>query len=260
MQQTIRVDLVPDFRSARNVEAGCAVVIDVLRATSVMVTACHHGATRIWTCGEVDAARHLAAAAQPTRLLCGERHCRPIEGFTLGNSPSEYGPSVVGGRELVLTTTNGTRAIESVASARRLVVASFLNLSATVQTLIAEPNVHVVCAGTDGEVSYEDVLLAGAITARLRQHRADARIDDSARIAQSAWQAVLDHGVSSAGGLHSTEALAGALQQSLGGRNLIRAGYQQDILRCAQLDAFGQVVERGPDPVGGFVLSADSAR
>ncbi|WP_182866239.1 2-phosphosulfolactate phosphatase [Stieleria mannarensis] len=253
MSRTISVALTPSGLSPEcELHQACSIIIDVLRATSVMATAGVSGAKRMITCENIHAAFEIAAPSDSGRadsnladpaterpLLCGERHCKPIDGFDLGNSPAEYTPDRVAGRDIVLTTTNGTRAIQAAMRSRRLLAASFLNLAATVAAVESEPHLQIVCAGTNGQISYEDVLLAGVIIDRLNEcgdgpsEPAD-HLDDSARIAWSTWR----QSQTPARSLEETLAL------SLGGRNLIEAGYQADIGRCAQIDAIDGIVER----------------
>ena len=235
MTHNISVALLPTLLSPTRCRHACAIVVDVLRATSVMATAGRNGAVSVQTCSDVDQARRLALDSETSvpPLLCGERACVPIEGFDLGNSPAEYGPDVVAGRHVLMTTSNGTRAIAVAREAQRLLVASFLNLSATVSAIAQETDLVIICAGTDGRISYEDVLLAGAI-AQSRDSDGSATMDDSARLAVSAWQQVHDSG----------QTLADAFRQSLGGRNLIRSGYEMDLNRCAVIDSIDGIVER----------------
>ncbi|QDT02730.1 putative 2-phosphosulfolactate phosphatase [Rubripirellula lacrimiformis] len=216
--------------------ADVAIVIDVLRATSVATTALQSGAKQILACREIDAARALAASLGPQTLLCGERGCRPIEGFDCGNSPAEYTADRVADRTLILTTTNGTRAIQSASSARTMVLASFLNLSAVVQHVHRFESLHVVCAGTDGQVTGEDVLLAGAIIDGVLLHRTDATdsdapspLCDASRIARQFWCGSLPN--------PDPDTLRKCLENTLGGRNLIRVGYADDLSRCAAIDS-----------------------
>ncbi|MCO8124989.1 2-phosphosulfolactate phosphatase [Stieleria sp. TO1_6] len=237
--KSISVALLPGTLSAGlDRSKTCAVVIDVLRATSVMTTAGAAGAATIRTCEQTERARQIATESTPTALLCGERECKPIAGFDLGNSPAEYGPDRLAGRDLVLTTTNGTRAIRAVQDCRRLLVSSFLNLQATIDAIESETQLQFVCAGTNGEISYEDVLLAGAIVQRLNPSSQHDLIDDSARIAMAAWQQ------SGAAGDRGHQALRTALGQSLGGRNLASVGFAADIDRCARIDTISGIVTR----------------
>ncbi|QDV41902.1 putative 2-phosphosulfolactate phosphatase [Stieleria neptunia] len=240
MNQSISVSLTPSELSPEcDLHQACSVIIDVLRATSVMATAGQSGVGRMTTCENVHAAAQLADQTPIRPLLCGERHCKPIDGFDLGNSPAEYTPERVADRDLVLTTTNGTRAIHAAMRSRRLLAASFLNLNATVAAVRSEPHLQIVCAGTNGQISFEDVLLAGAIIDRLdppalQDSAPSGHLDDSARIAWSAWrQADVN-----------TRPLGQSLAQSLGGRNLIEAGYEADLQRCAQVSTIDGTIER----------------
>src|SRR5205085_3368282 len=116
-------------------------------------------------------------------LLGGERGGVAPDGFDLGNSPREYTGHVCRGRALVLTTTNGTRALLRAAEADRILVAAFVNYSAVCEQLRQDPRpIHMVCAGTNGTVTLEDTLLAGALVDYLSEV-GDVRLNDSARLA-----------------------------------------------------------------------------
>ena len=237
MNPRVSVALLPSlFQGAGQIANSCSIVIDVLRATSVMATAGAAGARSMRTCQTIESAQRIADQTRPKPLLCGERQCKPISGFDLGNSPAEYSRQIVQDRDLVLTTTNGTLAVNAVIGARRLLTCSFLNLAATVTAVRDENQIDVICAGTEGQVSYEDVLLAGALVDRLDQIRAPIEIDDSARLAIDAWRRLIA----------GTTALSDALAHSFGGRNLLRAGYRDDLQRCSAIDSIDGVVERDP--------------
>jgi len=213
---------------------GVAVVIDVLRATTVITQAIANGAAEVVVCGEIDQVRALGNSL-PKPLLCGERACKPIDGFDLGNSPSEYQCDRVAGKRLVMTTTNGTRAAIAAAGFDTIYAASFNNLASVVSALASETEISIVCAGTDGEVTDEDLLLAGAILDRL----AYTGDDVAAREVLTLWQSFQVGGKS----------LAEYLGKTLGGRNLITAGYHGDILFCSQIDntiALPKVKSKGP--------------
>ena len=112
MLRTIHVYALPNFAAAEDFVGGTVVVIDVLRATTTIVFALEAGATEVIPCLEVGDARAMAEKFPPgTAVLGGERNGLPIEGFDLGNSPSEYTPETVGGKTVIFTTTNGTRAM-----------------------------------------------------------------------------------------------------------------------------------------------------
>lgn len=217
-------------------------VIDVLRATSVIASALEAGAARLLTCREVDEAMELAGRMTPRPLLCGERGCKPIPGFDLGNSPAEYTAERVRGQTLVLTTTNGTRAVEAAASAARVIAASFLNLSAVLDKLAGCASIHLVCAGTEGEITAEDAALAGAILCGCqRRYHAELR-DDESVLARQLWRSWFPGDGREE--LASTEQLSHHLRETRGARNLLRLGYEEDLRRCAAIDRVRAVPER----------------
>ena len=167
------------------------VVLDILRATSSMVTALANGAEQILPVATIEEA--LAAKAKyPEALLCGERNGLRITAaqtggteFDLGNSPREYTAQMVTGKTLITTTTNGTRALRACANANQILIASFLNLTATTDHLRANPpaNLVIVCGGTHEEAALEDSLAAGAIADALWDlYEPDA--DDSTQLAR----------------------------------------------------------------------------
>jgi 2-phosphosulfolactate phosphatase len=167
----VRVDVVftPD-------EAGAAptgVVIDVIRATSTICQALASGYERVFCAAEVDTARALRHALGEG-VLGGERNAVRIPGFDLGNSPREYVEPV--GATLVLSTTNGTRAVVAAAErCERVYVASLLNLSAVVEAVrAADEDAVVVCAGVQGTMNLDDTFVAGRIVELLGWERTDA--------------------------------------------------------------------------------------
>jgi len=169
----VRVDVVftPD-------EAGAAptgVVIDVIRATSTICQALASGYQRVLCTAEIEEAR----AVRKTRgegALGGERHAVRIPGFDLGNSPREYLEPIA--ETLVLSTTNGTRAVVSAAQrCERVFIASLLNLSAVVEAAReAGEDVVVVCAGVQGTLALDDAFVAGRIVELLGWERTDAAV------------------------------------------------------------------------------------
>ncbi len=211
-----------------------AVVIDVLRATTVIVTAVNAGATGVITCRSIDEARGLANRLQDQAVLCGERHCQKIDGFDLGNSPTEYSREVIGGKQVILTTTNGTHAIEAMHHVPELVIASFLNLSAVVEKIASMQTACIVCAGTNGEVTSEDVLLAGALISQLKAEGHSLTLDDASKISALLWESF--QGVNEAS-LPSPQLLAIRLRETQGGQNLCNLGYERDLLYCGQINS-----------------------
>lgn len=193
--------------------APTTVVIDVLRATSTIVSALHAGYERVRCVPDLDAARALAA---PGRVLAGERGCRRPHGFALGNSPSETFPPR--GEELVLTTTNGVPALALAALlSPRVLVASLLNLDAVIERL--DGDTQILCSGTDGRLGLDDVYVAGRIAQRLGLGT------DAARVAKAV----------------ATGDARTVLADSAGGRALIAAGLGSDLDVCARESVVAEV-------------------
>jgi 2-phosphosulfolactate phosphatase len=210
------------------------VVIDVLRATTTMVHALAAGAVEVAPFLNVDDAQRLAEQVGEKAVLGGERGGVPIPGFDLGNSPAEYTRDRVGGKTVVFTTTNGTRALERCKLAKRVLIGAFANFSALCQELTDAREVAIVCAGTDGHVTREDTLLAGAIVADLAREKL-AQLNDQALLAADAWQTAVR--------LLTDRPLGMMLRDSRGGRNLIETGQENDIDLAAQIDRFDIVPE-----------------
>jgi 2-phosphosulfolactate phosphatase len=144
------------------------VVVDVLCATSCMVTAFAHGAQSITLYSDL---KECKATKSKGFITAGERDGTKVEGFDKGNSPFEYTGSDIQGKKIAFTTTNGTEAIHRAKGAKKVVVGSFLNLSSVVKDLISgESGILIVCAGWKGRFNLEDTLFAGAIVEKLKNH------------------------------------------------------------------------------------------
>jgi len=215
----------------RPLPAGTVVVVlDVLRATSTMATALFHGATGVLPAPEVESARERAQ--QLGALLGGEREALPPPGFDCGNSPREYDAARVAGRLIVLTTTNGTRALEAVAGAERVLAAGLVNAEVTARALAESGagRVLLLCAGRRGGVSLDDTAAAGCLVGSLAL-LAGAEVGEGARLAAAVFDAWK----------HDLLAL---FERCDAGRNLIRLGLGADLHDCARVDSRPVVVER----------------
>jgi 2-phosphosulfolactate phosphatase len=181
--------------------------------------------------------RLAASLGREDTLLCGERGAVKVEGFDLGNSPGEFTPEVVGGKRLVMSTTNGTAALARVQEAERVVTAAFTNLGAVADTLRSHPRVVVVCAGRGGRFGLDDAVCAGHLLRRLGGER---DMNDGAR---AAW------------------ALAGVMAPAVdmlaateAGLAVTAHGFAADLEICAQVDRHALVPELRDQalvPVGG---------
>jgi 2-phosphosulfolactate phosphatase len=167
----VRVDV--DFTPDEAGSAPTGLVIDVIRATSTICQALSAGYGRVFCAAEIAEARALRDALGEG-VLGGERNAVRIPGFDLGNSPREYQEPV--GETLVLSTTNGTRAVVAAAQrCERVFVASLLNLSAVVEAARETgDHVVVVCAGVQGTLALDDAFVAGRIVELLGWERTDA--------------------------------------------------------------------------------------
>jgi len=237
MQRTITVHFLPDFVEVHQFSDKAVVVIDVLRATTTIAYALAAKAACVLPCLEIEDARRIKAEIGGEAILGGERGGVRIDGFDLGNSPADYTPAVVAGQTVIFTTTNGTRAMQRASAAHRILIASFVNLSAVAERLSQEDQIELLCAGTDGQVTREDVLLAGAVTDRLLTTDPDTVINDEASLAAAAWRQLQSEGDA------LRQALLEALCNSLGGRNLIELGLEADVELAAQIDRFDLVPE-----------------
>jgi len=237
-ERLVLVHLLPELVAPERLAGSVAVVVDVLRATTTIVHALAAGCVEVRPCGEVEEARRLAGEMPVGQvLLAGERDGLPIPGFDLGNSPREFTANVCKDRILVLTTTNGTRALLHVTAAERVLLAAFVNFSAVCEHLkLEERPVHIVCAGNAGAVAMEDALLAGALVDFLCCDGVEVRLNDGARLA---WDSFENNG----------QVLDGALRLSAGGARLVALGYDEDIRAAAAIDRFALVPELRRDPL-----------
>jgi 2-phosphosulfolactate phosphatase len=258
------VHLLPALIPEGALRGGVAVVIDVLRATTTMIHALAAGCDAIIPCLEIEEAREVASTLPAgSTVLAGERQGLPIEGFDLGNSPGDCTPEICSGKTLVMTTTNGTKAILASLEADRVLIAAFVNRKATVEALkLASGPIHLVCAGTDGQISLEDAMFAGALAKELDdwawesgeskglRHPPESPADledtllanDQAEIVVSLWretESIIEEGYT----------LTDALGDGRGGRRVVAIGLAADLEDAATVDRFPFAAELLRDPI-----------
>ncbi|MGI9457166.1 MAG: 2-phosphosulfolactate phosphatase [Aeoliella sp.] len=232
---TLHVHYLPQFVGEHELADAAVVVIDLLRASTTLCHALAAGAQDVVPHVEVDAVFAAASAYQRSDvLLGGERQGKTITGFDLGNSPTEYTPDVVFGKRILFTTTNGTRAIEHARLACRVVIGAAANASAVAQMLVEEQSIHLLCAGTNGHVSRDDQLAAGAIADRLTKAVSFAT-NESAERTIGEWQELTS--TAQALGRSPSEQLALELKGTPGGKNLLAIDHDDDLVTCAQVDS-----------------------
>jgi 2-phosphosulfolactate phosphatase len=234
---TLKVTFTPaEFETLRQEDLSntACVVLDVLRATSTIVTALARGAAGVLPVGSIEEALRRRSD-DPRVLLAGERGGERIRtalsgglDFDLGNSPREYSSAVVGGRRIVTTTTNGTRAFAACRAARFVLAGSFLNLTRTAQQILRTncTEVLLVCSGTGEQVAFEDCLGAGALCQQLLALRPDLQLGDAASLAADLFRA-------------HQEDLEGAMQQSNNARRLLAMpDLAEDVSFCLTKDLY----------------------
>ena len=231
--RTVDVVLTADAVVAERLGNATAIVIDVLRASSTMTTALAHGAACVIPVADLDDARHRAAALGASVLLAGERGSDPPPGFDLGNSPLEFTRDRVAARTIVMTTSNGTRALTAAREAAALGVAAFVNASAAAAWVERQNrDVVLICSGELGRPSLEDQVCAGWLAGLLEK--------GGALLTPAAAEA---------------RALAAGYAGDLGrlaadaphARGLIAKGRADDVAACLTLDVFPVVPVRGVD-------------
>lgn len=147
-------------------DMGIVVVIDVLRATSAMVAAFEHGVDRIIPVANIEEARQYIG--RDGYIAAAERNGEVVQGFAYGNSPLAYVGQDLKGKTIVMTTTNGTKAINLAKDARQLVIGAFLNLTALSDWLVKQnDNILLLCSGWKDKFNLEDSVFAGAVMERL---------------------------------------------------------------------------------------------
>jgi 2-phosphosulfolactate phosphatase len=240
MQETLNVYGLPKAVSPEEMAGGTVVVIDVLRASTTIVHAFDAGATQVIPCLEVEDARRAADEFPESEIvLGGERNGLIIDGFDLGNSPTEYTPETVADKTVVFTTTNGTRAMSVCGRADRVLVGAFVNARAIFERLLGVPKIHLLCAGTRGDYGRDDILLAGLLVDRLqRAGGMNYQLNVQALTARENWTSsfTIPHAVGAEP--LDPELLAKELRKSAAGRNVAAIGREEDILTASKIDRF----------------------
>jgi 2-phosphosulfolactate phosphatase len=224
MSRSIDVLLAPPW-PADAVRGAHVAVVDVLRATTTIATALANGAAGVIPVAEPEDAIALGNRLGRDRVLFGgERESLRIAGFDLDNSPASFTEAAIGGKTVVLTTTNGTRALRLVANAASVRTAALVNRTAVADALAREDgDVVIVCAGDANGFALEDALGAGALVDMLLTLIGDVELRDGARAA-----ALLYRGVA--------HRIADAIASADHAQRLAHKGFARDVTRCAALD------------------------
>ena len=222
----MKIQTVIAAQNSKDIDFGgkIAVVIDVLRATSVITTALTNGARSVIPVMTVEGAeQRFSACDAASTLKGGERNSVKIEGFDLGNSPLEYKPDIVGDKDIIFTTTNGTQALHSVKGADEIVLACFRNMATVADYLLRQQkDVVLVCSGTHGQFSLDDGLCAGRLVGLLKT-KIKVELDDISILLSNHYEKSKDN-------------LFGALAECFHMKYLFGLGFYDDIKFCLQTD------------------------
>jgi len=202
------------------------VVIDVLRASTSIITALKNGAREVIPVASVENAVKVSGSLFGDVVLrCGEREGKIIPGFNLGNSPLEYSPDAVANKSLIFTSTNGSLAMVKAKFARRIVVAAFVNMSKVVEYLKElNEDFVIVCAGKEHHFCIEDVVCGGMIIDELEKNKLEMELTDSVQAAHVLYKS-------------SKRSLHKMLRNSDHGKYLTSIGFEKDLKICAEVDS-----------------------
>ncbi|RZJ82151.1 MAG: 2-phosphosulfolactate phosphatase [Flavobacterium sp.] len=220
MSRTIEVCLTPALLHLYNIENSIVVVIDILRATSSITYGMDNGAEAIIPVAQVE---DCLAYADKGYLLAAERNGEVVVGYDFGNSPFSYTKEKVAGKTIVLTTTNGTKAMHMAQErAHQVVVGSFLNLTSLCDWLkVQDKDVLLLCAGWKDKFNLEDTLFAGAVVNVLRKDF--VHFDDACVAAEDMYVLAKDD-------------LRGYLKKSSHNHRLEQLNIEEDVKFCLKID------------------------
>jgi 2-phosphosulfolactate phosphatase len=237
----------PGQISPGDMQGKIVAVIDVLRASTSIAVALANGARSVIPVESVDDAITRSKQFEHVHVrLAGERKMQAIPGFDMGNSPLEFTSERVSGCTVVITTTNGTKALAGLQGARDIVVASYVNLSAVSAMLRAaaraETDISIVCAGNEGHFSLEDAACAGRYVSSIMKPSASISLNDAACAC-----ALIDRKYG--------DNIAKIFKDSTHGQALDEAGFAADLVACAAVDSHPvvpifqerQITRLGPD-------------
>jgi 2-phosphosulfolactate phosphatase len=224
------------------------IVIDLIRATTSMAVMLDREVRRIFVAGSIEQAQ-AAKARYPQRLLCGERHVRPLPGFDYGNSPVQFAAAELRDREPVMTTTNGTRAFHACPPGAFRLAGSLYNAGAVAQLALDlaarhQVGIHLVCAGEQDAFGLDDAVCAGYLVLEM-QRQARSRAQTLA-LHESALAALA---------LHTTYPPATLLTYSNAARQVIDGGLPADPPFCLRTNVSPQVgIVRGQEAETGLLI------
>jgi 2-phosphosulfolactate phosphatase len=222
-------------------------IVDVLRASTTVATALGNGAKTVIPLEGADEVIFRSKEFHRSQIiLAGEQRMHPIPGFDLGNSPQAFTPEAVEGKTILITTTNGTRALLGVQGARDIVIASYVNITAVLAMMkvaaSSNTDIAIICAGEEGSFTLEDAACAG------RYVRAIPKRSDSIQVNDAASASVLIE-------KKYGDNIAKVFKESTHGQDLEEAGFGDDLTAAAEVDSYAvvpiyqdrQITKLGPE-------------
>jgi len=215
-------DKLEDYFFQKNV-----VVVDLLRATSTIITALANGAKNIIPTSSVEEAVKIAKNLEKsTFLLCGEKNTKIIEGFDLGNSPLDFTEERVKDKKIILATTNGTKVFSLLKHSQNVLVYSSLNLTAISQKMAELGDEWIIiCSGRNGFYDESDSIAAGLLISKIKKSGEDIQLNDAGRTSLILFEKFKDD-------------LRGFLKSTDHGKILIDNGFEADIDFISEIDKF----------------------
>jgi len=201
------------------------IVVDVLRAATTIISALMNGAKEVVPVSSVEFAMKASSNMFGGQtLICGERNTKKIDGFNLGNSPSEFTSEVIGGKSIVFFTTNGTKAIVKAKYSDEVLIGSFMNISALAKYLAdSNKSFEILCAGRNSSFCLEDTVFAGKLIAEVTSLTEDVELSDSGLAAVSIAKSFGKN-------------LKKMFTESEHGKLLIENGFAEDLKWCAKIN------------------------
>lgn len=211
----------------KDIRKKTVVVIDVLRATTVICHALSNGSKEIIPVESIERALQLSSNLfEETTLLCGEREGKKLQGFDLGNSPQEYTSDMVLDKAIILTTTNGSIAMEKSRPGGSVFTAAFCNMTTIIEQIAAiDEDLRIICAGDENRFALADVACGGMIIAGLR-----TRLHEKLSCTDSALMGELVY-------THYADNITDMIANSHWGKHLSSIGFASDLPICAAVDS-----------------------
>jgi 2-phosphosulfolactate phosphatase len=245
----VRLDVffTPNQVKPPDTQGRLVIIVDVLRASTTVATALGNGAkTVIPLEGPDEVITRSKEFVRSQTLLAGEQKMHPISGFDLGNSPQAFTPEVVEGKTILITTTNGTRALLGVQGARDIVVASYVNFTAVLAMMKvaarSNTDIAIICAGEEGSFTLEDAACAGRYVKAIPKRAESVVINDAAGASVLIEKRYGDN-------------IAKVFKESTHGQALESAGFGDDLAAAAEVDSYPvvpiwqdrQITKLGPE-------------